>query len=309
MIRLTLFLLLFTLSVNADSNSTLENVRFILTNYYHSFLKNIDNSVDCEKNCTHPEIQKIKKNSLRLITSVKTGKNKNMAVSLNVRGHIDLPKISKKFRLTFSKQSADSLTNRQIDREYENLITDDKFRIGLKYIFMEDHNFEFFTKLSFRVHKPYGFYQKLSAKRIFTLYKDFSLRTQASLYYYINYRYFAKSIEFNFVKPLTTVFLLSQANDLDFNADNKHEKKLVNHLKLHHHVSHTDHLVYWLSYASLAKHDDIYKQDWQAVSISYIHNLSKWFYIQFIPRIIQKRENRFHTEYEATLSFGMILGK
>ena len=301
---LLLFMILFPLSVHA---SFWEKARNTLTLQYHTLLCNIDKEKE-DENCTQPS-KKITKNRLRIITSVKTDKNKHLSVSLNIHGHIDLPKLNKRWRITFSQQSLDSLTNRQVDRENETMIKDNKFRIGLKYRFLKHKDTEFFTKLSFKVHRPFGPYQKLGIKKRFPFPKyNFSVYTRGGIYYYFVQRYIARSVELNFIKPLNNVYTVAQANDWDANADNHHEKRLTNHLKLHHHFNKRNHLTYWVSYSSVAKHKGGYKQDWQALSVSYIHNLSKWFYIQTIPRIVQRHENRYRNDYELSVSFGMLLG-
>ncbi len=306
------FLLFFTIIfVQADTAtpSSIERVRSKLTFYYHKLLCNIDNSMENDKNCTLPKYRKIKKNSLHLITSVKSTHKKFLSLSFNIRGHIDLPKLSKKIRITFSKQSLDELTNRQIDRKNENIINDDKFRIGIKYQLSRKKEMEFFTKFSIKVHHPFGPFQQLGVKKLFLFPKqDFSIYTRAGIYYYYVQSYFVRSIELNFIKPLTDQYLISQANDWDGNIDNHHEKRLTNHLKLHHHINSKNHFVYWISYGSVAKHKSHYEQEWQAVSISYIHHLNKWFYIQTIPRIIQRKEDHYRNDFEISVNFGMSLG-
>ncbi|RUM63723.1 MAG: hypothetical protein DSZ05_08225 [Sulfurospirillum sp.] len=287
--------------------SCIEKARNNLTTYYHSLLCNIDKSSEGEQNCSLPA-KKITKNKLRIITSVKTGKDKHISVSLHIRGHIDLPKLSKRWRITFSRQSLDRLTNKQIDRENDTMVKDNKFRIGLRYRFLKHKNREFFTKLSFKVHKPFGPYQELGIKKRFLFSgSDFYIYSRGGIYYYFVQRYIARSLELNFIKPLSTGYTIAQANDWDANRDNHHEKRLTNHLKLHQDIDKNNHLVYWISYSSVAKPHQAYKQDWQAISLSYIHHLSKWFYIQTIPRIIQRHENRFRNDFSISVSFGMIL--
>ncbi len=309
MYKKTAFFLLFTTILGADSDFALETTRSKLTFYYHKLLCKIDNSMEEDTNCSRPQSKKITKNALRLITSIKSTREKRFSVSVNIRGHIDLPKLSKRVRLTFSKQSRDPLTNRQIDRENENAITDDKFRIGLKYRLSSKKEMEFYTKFSIKLRRPFGPYQELGIKKLFFSKKqDFSIYTQGSLYYYYVQRYFARSLELNFIKPINDQYLISQANDWDANSDNRHVKRLTNHLKLHHHFDKKNHLVYWISYSSIAKHKSHYAQDWQAVSLSYIRHLNRWFYIQTIPRIIQRSENHYQSEFELSVSFGMILG-
>ena len=302
---MAVFIILFPLSIHA---SFMEKARNTLTVYYHTLLCNIDKEDGDEQNCTIPS-KKITKNRLRIITSVKTSKNRRLSTSLNIRGHIDLPKLSKRWQITFSQQSQDSLTNRQVNRENETMIQDNKFRVGLKYRFVKHENTEFFTKISFKVHKPFGPYQKLGIKKRFPFPKyDFSIYTRGGIYYYFVQMYIAKSAEVNFVKPIDNVYTIALANDWDANAYNHHEKRLTHHLKLHHHFNRRNHLTYWVSYSSEALHNNSYKQDWQALSISYIHHFSKWFYIQTIPRIVQRHENRYRNAYELSVNFGMLLG-
>ena len=307
--KIIFLVLFFTLYSYADSNSTLEGIRSVLTNYYHKFLGNLDNSVNCEHTCSNTAISTLKKNSILLITSIKSTKENHFSPSLNIRGHINLPKFNNKLRITFNKQSSDQLTNKQIDVANDNSINDTKLRIGLKYQLIQKDQTDIFTRFSFKVRSPFGPYQELTLKKIFFMKKkDISASTRASIYYYLSQSYYAKSLQINFIKPLNDTYILSQENDWDNNADNQHKKRLTNHLRLFHHLTKKDHLIYWVSYSSLAQNNNTYKQDYQALSISYIHHLNKWFYVQTIPRIIQKKEEHYRSELELTLSFGMLLG-
>ena len=301
--------ILFSPFLHAELTDTLEKTRHTMTHYFHNLLRHIDNTIDCEANCTHSEISRVRQNRLHLITSVKSTEDHRLSFSLNVRGNIYLPKFSKKFRITLTKQSADKLTNRQIDRENENLITDTKLRIGLQYLFTTTEKLEISTRLGIRLHSPLDLYQELSIRKTVPLYKDYTMVARGRVHYYITQLYLSKSLQLTFIKPLSSRFVLAQSNDWYSNSENRHERHIINHLKLHQHLDHHDHLVYWISYASLAHDDHSYKQDWQALSLSYIHYFTKWFYLQGIPRIIQKHQNGYRNEYEATLSFGMILGK
>lgn len=287
----------------------LEGMRHKLTHFYHHLLTQLDNTIPCDANCSHPEALQIRTNRLHLVTSIKTTKQKRFYPSVNLRGNIYLPKLSKKFRITFTKQGADTLTNRQIDRENENLVTDNKLRLGLQYLFVMTQNIEFATRLGLKWNHPLGLYQEISAKRRFSLPRDYALLAKGSLHYYLTNLFLSRSLQLTLIKPLSETFLVAQSNDWYANTENHHEKHLVHHLKLHHHCDHKNHFVYWISYASLASEHDRYCQDWQALSLSYIHYLTKWLYIQTIPRIVQRRENHFRNEYEASLSFGIIFGK
>jgi len=279
-----------------------------LTISYHTLLCNIDNTVGEEQNCTKPT-KNITKNKLHLITSIKSKKGKNFSVSLNLRGHIDLPNLSKKLRIVFSKQSLDQLNNKQIDRQNEDIIQDNKLRIGLKYQIKKRDEMEFFTKFSFKVHTPFGPYQKLGLKKRFIFPKtDFSIYTRGGIYYYFVQSYIAKSVELNFIKPLNSNYTLVQANNWDINSNNHHQKRLTNHIRLHHNFDKSNHLVYWCSYSSATKGKNRYVQDWQAISISYIHHIRKWLYIQTIPRLIQRHENHYKNEFELSVSLGMLIG-
>ncbi len=306
---LTIFLLLSALTANAQVTDKLENVRNMLTNSFHNILGRMDNTIECDANCTHPEIKAIRTNRIHIITSVKSTEAKRFSTALNLRGKLYFPKLDKKFRLTFNKQSTDTFMNKLIDRENDTTVTDDKFRIGLQYLFIMSEQLELSTRLGVKIHNGLKLFQEFTIQRAIPLSYGFSLLNRARLYYYYTQLYLAKSIQINLVKPLSEHLLISQTNDWYANTENRHERHLVHHLKLHHHVDRTNHLVYWISYASLAQDDSTYRQDWQAISLSYIHYFSKWFYVQFVPRIIQKRENRFRNEFEGTVSFGMILGK
>ena len=299
----------FSLGSDLTIEKKLEAIRFELTTYYHKLLHHLDNTIECDANCTHPERASIRKNRIHIITTLKSTKHQPAALSLNLRGNIYLPKISKKFRFTFTRQSADRLTNQQVDRENENLIGDTRLRIGLQYLFVITQKTEFATRLGIRLHKPLDLYQELSAKKSFHLYKDYRMLARASLHYYLTSLYLSRSLELTVSKPLSDRFLIAQSNDWYANTENRHERHLIHHLKLHHFYSPHNHLVYWISYASIADDRCRYRQDWQAASVSYIHYLTKWFYLQVIPRIVQRRTNRFRNDYEASVSFGMILGR
>ncbi|HHD77789.1 MAG TPA: hypothetical protein ENK97_03290 [Campylobacteraceae bacterium] len=310
MYRLIPLLLLFTITLShADMPPVLDSARQTMTEYFHDLLHTIDDTIDCEANCTHPEIERVRANKLHLITSLQSTENHRLSLSLNLRGNIYLPKLSKKFRITFTKQSNTQQINREVDRENENLITDNKLRIGVQYIITSTKKVEFFTRLGIRLRNPLDFYQEVSARKTFALYKEYGLLTKGSLYYYITHLYLAKSLQFTFFKPLSERYYLTQGNEWYSNSDNRHERHLVNYLKLHQHLDLRNHLEYWITYASLAQNSTSYKEDWHALSLSYIHHFSKWYYLRITPRLVQKREHRFRTQYEATLSFGMILGK
>ncbi len=303
-----LFFVLFLNFLYSDTNNTIEQVRKELTSYYHNLLGNIDDTIKCKKNCKHLEKRIIKKNSLKLIVTLKSTKDHIFRLSLNARGHIHLPKLSKKLEFTFSKQSFDTITNRQIDSQNENVITDERVRIGLKYYFLDKDNTIFFTKLGFKLRSPFGLYQELTIEKQFFINYDISILTAGSLYYYLNHTYIAKSIRLNFYKPLDDIHLLEQSNEWYANSQNNDKKHIVNHLKLHHFFNNRNTLTYWISYATIKEPSNSYKKDWQGVSISYIHHLSKWLYVQTIPRILQKRENDFKTEYALSISLAMTLG-
>lgn len=306
MLKKVPFMLLLCITLaHADINETLEKIRINLTNYYHKLLTGMDNTIKCDANCTHPEIGEITANRIHIVTSI----DKSLKPTVTVRGRIYLPKLSKKIRLTFSKQNIDPLTSKQIDRQNENLITDSTFRVGIQYLFKATEKVEFSTRLGLRIHKPFDLYQELALKRRFNIYKDFSLYVKANLHLYYAHLYISRSLHMTLSKPLSKKWLIAQTNDWYANTENKHRKHLVHHLKLHHNFTHDDHLVYWISYATLAEHDNRYRKEWQALSVSYAHFLTKWFYVQVLPRVIQRREHRFRRQFETTLNFGMILGK
>ncbi len=306
--KIFLILLLSLTFSCADTNTSLEKMRTTLTYYYHALLGNIDDTIKCEKNCKHLEKKIIKKNSLRLIFTLKSTKEHIFRLSLNARGNIHLPKLGKRLELTFSRQSSDTVTNRQIDTQNENIITDDKIRVGLKYYFLNTKNTTSFTKLGFKLRSPFGFYQELSLEKRFLIYHDILLFTKGSLYYYLNHTYLAKSVRLNFYKSIDKIHLLEQANEWYANSQNRNKKHIVTHLKLHHYFNKKNRLTYWISYALLKENSSSYKKDWQGVSVSYIHYLSKWLFIQTIPRILQKKENNFHAQYALSVSLGMTLG-
>jgi hypothetical protein len=300
------FLLLLCLTfVHADIDKTMEKFRDGLTHYYHKLLTGVDNSVKCDANCTHTEIGTIATNRIHLVTSI----DNNLKPSLTLKGRIYLPKLSKKFRLTFSKQNTDPLTSKQIDRQNENLITDTTLRVGIQYLFKATEKLEFSTRLGLRIHKPFDLYQELALKRRFHIYRDLSLYTKAELHLYFAHLYLSRSLHMTLSKPINKNWLVAQTNDWYANTENRHRKHLVNHLKLHHEYSRKTHLVYWISYATLADNNNRYRKEWQALSLSYVHFQTKWFYVQLLPRVIKRREHRFRKQYEMTLSFGMILGK
>ena len=311
MFRIAAVILFFTTVLTAEENALfmLENLRYQLTHYYHKLLGTLDNDPKCNSVCTIAQQKRIRKNKIRIITSVKSTKQKHMSLSMNVRGRIDLPNISKKLHLVFSQQGSDTLTNRQVDRENENVITDTRFRIGLKYNFYHKNTLDISTKLSFKIHRPFGPFQVLSIKKLFTFpHDDFSIYTRGSLYYFYAYTFLAQSLECNFIQPLTSKYLLAFANEWENNAENHHNRRLTHHLRLHHNFNQKNHLVYWFSYGTLAKKENHYRIEWRAVSLSYIHYLNKWFYIQTIPRVVQRREHNFRNDVELTVSFAMLLG-
>ncbi len=303
--KVSVLLLICTTLMHADVDKTLEKIRTDLTHYYHRLLSGMDNSIACEANCTHPEIAQIETNRIHIITSV----NQDLKPSMTVRGRIYFPKLGKKFRLTLTKQSIDPLTGRQIDRQNENLITDSQLRIGLQYLFKATKKMELSTRLGLRIHRPFDLYQELTLKKRIPLYRDFTLYARASLHLYFAHLYISQSLHATLSKPLSSTWLIAQTNDWYANTENRHRKHLVNHLKLHHDYTPKSHLAYWISYALLAERNSSFHRDWQAVSVSYIHFLTKWFYIQLLPRVIERREHRFRKQFETTLSFGMILGK
>ncbi len=44
------------------------------------------------------------------------------------------------------------------------------------------------------------------------------------------------------------------------------------------------------------------------MSLGYIHYLKKWFYINTVPHLVQRRENHFKTEFALTVNIGLKLG-
>jgi len=96
-----LILLQYASLLAADIPGTLEKTRHLMTHYLHTLLRHVDDTIDCDANCTHPEIARVRRNSLHLITSLKSTEANRLSASLNLRGNIYLPKLSKKFRITF----------------------------------------------------------------------------------------------------------------------------------------------------------------------------------------------------------------
>ncbi len=305
--RLLFFLLLPILGYS-DTNNTLESYQTRWTHYYHSLLSLVDNTVACKTNCKHKERQTIKHNSLRLITSIKSTKNNRFKLSLNLRAHIHLPKLSDKLEITFSQQTVDNLTNKHIDFENENTITDNKLRVGLRYYFKRSTDFNFYTRLGFKIRSPFGIYQELTAQKVHTLHKDLKLEIEGNLYYYINHTYLAKSARISFYKPLNSIYRLEQTNEIYTNHDNEHTKHIQSYLKLYHRYDKKNQFAYWVTYAMIDDQTSGFIKDWQGISLSHIHHLKKWLYINTIPRILQRRENGFENEFVLTLSLGIMLG-
>ncbi len=304
-----LFFVIFIIIVPCELFSdSLDTIRTYLTQSYHKLLKTIDNQVECENNCKVLERENIEHNNLQLITSFKTSKNNHIDYSLNLRGHIYLPRISKKFELTFSKESNDYAKTKQIEYENETIYTDEKMRIGLRYYFSKTYDFSFYTKLGFKLNSPFGFYQELSIQKNYLHLYNIHTNNKLSLFYFIYHNYFAKAGRIIFYKPFYSSFLLEQRNDININHENHQITHILNYIKLHYTYNKFNILTYRISYVTADKSNKKFFKDWQGMSFSYIHYIRKWFYVDFIPHLVQRKQNQFKTEFILTVNIGLKLG-
>ena len=306
--HLLFIMIVIIIPSSATSDDSLDFIRSYLTQSYHKLLHSIDDKVKCEKSCKILEKNNIEHNNLQLITSFKTSQNNHIQFSLNLRGHIYLPKISKKLELTFSKESNEYIHNKQTEYENENLVTDENVRVGLRYYFSRDEEYRFYTKLGFKIHSPFGFYQALSIEKDFSYAYNIHSNSNITLYYFFYHSYFAKSGQLVFYKPINFSFLLEQRNKIYTNHDNHHNTHIKNDIKLYYTYNKNNILTYRITYATADKTNKHFYKDWQGMSLGYIHYLKKWFYINTIPHLVQRRENHFKTEFALTVNIGLKLG-
>jgi len=306
--RVVLLSLLISLSLFADFNSTkkeIEDFRKKATEGYYDVLNNIDCYLTDYNDTNKSNYNKISKNRLQIVLSIKDIKKDSAKVSLHLRGKIILPQLQNKMELTFSQKDDEQIDNQNINSDYDDVVKDSKLHIGLKYYLYKEKKSAAYGKLSFKLSSPFGLYTKLGIDKSY-LYKDFETVFNHGLYYYINSSKLAASTAVSFFKPITVDYWIGQQNKLYWASKDsiylKHNITLYQILDLYNRI------LYKTSYTTSY---DLYQFEHDSVSFSvgYFHRFDKWFFIEAVPEFRKLRDNGYQSEVLFTLNFGMLLSK
>lgn len=301
--------LFICLTLFAETNTTIENLNFRdkITNGYHKFLNSIDCYLTNYDDINQSNYKKISKNKLYVILSIKDTKEHALQNDLHIKARIKLPQLQDKFEITFSKQAEVRRDNQNIDREYDDVIKDTNLHVGLKYYAYKEPYSDAYAKISFRFHSPMGLYAKIGVDKSY-FYKKLQTTFNHALYYYINDKNYAASTSVMFFVPLYDRYGIEQKNRWYWKEED--DAALLEYtLRFYHDMDVQNKLHYQLTYATIDDKTCNYCQDWYGAHIKFRHYVTKWFFFEFIPEILKRRENHFEYEKVFTANFGLVFSK
>jgi len=303
-------LLLISIFLYANPNPTnssiyckMQDYRKYATRKFHRFLYYIDSSLSGNKDLNISSYKKIRSSRIDLIFSLKD----NSKFSLHLRGKFKLPMLKNRAELTFSQNDKDEIDNQKSIKSNDDIVTDKKLRVGLKYYLHKEKRSSVYAKLSFKLNPShFGPYLKLGIDRSYLSESFLETSINNSIYYYINGNDLSASTSLSFLKPLGKNFWLDQGNKLYWKGSS--DIYLTNTLMLHQMLDIKNRLFYRIDYTTSYNDKENFEHYDSQMSVGYFHRFDKWFFAQVIPKVRKSREDRYDTKYLITLNFGVRLG-
>jgi len=308
MVKIFLFLFIST-SIFADLNETINMVEEVSQNFrkkttknYHHLLYKIDSYFNKTNDINRSCYREIRNNKLQIILSVKEGPRLNA----HFRGKIVLPQLKNKAELTFSQNDNQEMDNQNLVNENDDVVNDEKLRVGLKYYLYREKKSTAYAKISLKVSSPFGPYLKLGMDKSY-LSDDFLETTfNHAAYYYLNGNDVSASTAVSFFKPLSNTYWIGQGNKLYLEGKKIY---LSNNILFYHIFDLSNRMVYKTSFTTSYNSRDKFAHDGFSFSTGYFHRFDKWFFIEAIPAFRKQRDNGYKDEILFTLNFGMMLGR
>lgn len=312
--EIVLLLLLFmTLTADADIFADLNKTacytdklshtfREKTTRQYHRMLYRIDaflsDSNDFNKSC----YAQIRKSRMLVIFTLKD----NPSLDIHLRGNIVLPRFKNRVELTFSQKDNSEVDNQRAMTGYDDVVKDNKARVGLKYYFLRQKREVLYTKLSFKVGGSFGPYLKLGYQKSHLSDSFLETTFDNAFYYYLNGTRPAASTAITFYKPLTVDYWLAQGNKLFWEGDNEF---FLNHTLVLYQIFDLKNRIAWKAdYTTVWDRHKSFRQDDFTLSAALFHRFDKWFFAEAVPRFSKSRRNGYTTDWGFSLNIGMLLG-
>jgi hypothetical protein len=209
--------------------------------------------------------------------------------------------------LTFSQNDDQEMDNQNVVSENDDVVSDEKLHVGLKYYLYREKKSTAYAKLSLKVSSPIGPYIKFGIDK--SSFTDSFLETtwNHALYYYINGSDVSASTAVSFFKPISNTYWIGQGNKLYWEGDKK--LYLSNSILFYHIFDLNNRMVYKTSFTTSYNGDEKFAHDSFSFSTGYFHRFDKWFFIEAIPKFRKQRENGYKNDLLFTLNFGMLLGR
>jgi hypothetical protein len=293
-----------------DLNTTTEYTKEIshsfrksTTKGYHRLLQTIDSYFSENEDINKTAYRQIRKNRLQIVLSIKEGTKLN----LHLRGKIVLPQLKNRVELTFSQRDNQEIDNQSASSGYDDVVSDSKLHIGLKYYLYKKRRSSAYAKLSFKIRSPFGPYLKFGIDKSYL--NDNLLETsfQNAFYYYLNGNDVAASTAVTFYKPLTTDYWIGQGNKLFWEGERK--LYLRNNIILYQIFDLNNRIAYKIDYTTSYDHIEKLQHESCSISAGYFHRFDKWFFVEAVPKLKKSREHGYGTETLFTLNLGMLLSK
>ena len=291
---------------DTDITDIESDFRTKVTDRYHRLLHSIDRYFvsDANENLSH--YKKISQNKLYMILSLKDDGGK-LEHDFHLRGRIKLPKLQDKFEITFNKQAVERRDNQHVDNEYDEVLKDNNFRVGLKYHIYKESYSNAYAKLSLRVRSPVGLYAKVGINKSY-FYQKLETIFQHALYYYIHDKEYALSTSMTLFLSIDDRYALEQQNR--WYKDEADKTAIFEHsFRLYHSINSVNKLRYQFTYATIDDEVCNYCKHWYGANIKFRHHINKWIFFEIIPEVLKRRENSFKFEKVFTVNFGMTFSK
>jgi hypothetical protein len=307
-----IFLLLFFISsiLFADFNSTKETFKEVsqsfrkkTTKKYHRFLNKIDSYFGESDDINRSSYKEIRKNKLQIVLSVK----EKAKLGLHLRGKIVLPQLKNRAELTFSQNDDQELDNQNAISQHDDVVSDSKLHVGLKYYLYREERSRAYAKLSLKIRSPFGPYIKFGVDKSYLSDDFFETDFNNALYYYLNGNKLSASTAVTFYKYINNDYQIAQGNKLYWKG--KKDLYLNNSIILYQIFGLYDRVTYKTDFTTSYNSDEKFAHDMFSFSVGYFHRFDKWFFIEAIPRFTKKRDNDYRGEVLFTINFGMLLGR
>jgi hypothetical protein len=304
--RVVLLSLLMCLSLFADLNSTKKEIydfRKTTTKGYHRFLNKIDSYFGESDDINRSSYREIRKNRLQLVLSIK----EKAKVSFHVRGKIVLPQLKNRLELTFSQNDDQEIDNQSAVSQHDDVVSDSKLHVGLKYYLYREKKSIAYTKLSLKTSSPFGPYIKFGIDKGYLSDDFFETDFNHAVYYYLNGNKLSASTAVTFYKYINNDYQIAQGNKLFW--EGKDKLYLNNSIILYQIFGLYDRVTYKTDFTTSYNKEEKYAHDLFSFSVGYFHRFDKWFFIEIAPKFRKRRDDGYKDDYLFTLNFGMLLGR